>query len=127
MDIDLLLTEPLSPLPTHRHYTRSTSIAPLTGELVALPSYTLASSSASNKRSTPAHPAESRTRMQRKWLAEEDNLMTGLRVGGMKWKEISKRLPGRSATSCRLHYHNYLERSEWNEERKNKLAILYEK
>ena len=39
----------------------------------------------------------------------------------MKWEDISKRLPGRSAISCRLHYQNYLERrSEWDEERKNK-------
>lgn len=46
----------------------------------------------------------------------------------MKWEDISKRLPGRSAISCRLHYQNYLERrSEWDEERKNKLARLYER
>lgn len=41
----------------------------------------------------------------------------------MKWEDISKHLPGRSAISCRLHYQNYLERrSEWDEDRKNKLA-----
>lgn len=46
----------------------------------------------------------------------------------MKWDEISKQLPGRSAISCRLHYQNYLERrSEWDEDRKNKLARLYER
>jgi len=46
----------------------------------------------------------------------------------MKWEDISKRLPGRSAISCRLHYQNYLERrSEWDEERKNRLARLYER
>ena len=46
----------------------------------------------------------------------------------MKWEDISKNLPGRSAISCRLHYQNYLERrSEWDEERKNKLARLYER
>lgn len=46
----------------------------------------------------------------------------------MKWEDISKQLPGRSAISCRLHYQNYLERrSEWDEDRKNKLARLYER
>ena len=51
-----------------------------------------------------------------------------LRGSGMKWEDISKRLPGRSAISCRLHYQNYLERrSEWDEERKNRLARLYER
>ena len=46
----------------------------------------------------------------------------------MKWEDISKHLPGRSAISCRLHYQNYLERrSEWDEDRKNKLARLYER
>ena len=59
---------------------------------------------------------------------EEDALIIDLRGGGMKWEDISKRLPGRSAISCRLHYQNYLERrSEWDEERKNKLARLYER
>lgn len=46
----------------------------------------------------------------------------------MKWEDISEQLPGRSAISCRLHYQNYLERrSEWDEDRKNKLARLYER
>lgn len=46
----------------------------------------------------------------------------------MKWDDISRRLPGRSAISCRLHYQNYLEkRSSWDEEKKNKLARLYER
>jgi hypothetical protein len=76
----------------------------------------------------PAHPAESPAKKQSKWSAEEDSLIIELRGGGMKWEDISKRLPGRSAISCRLHYQNYLERrSEWDEERKNKLARLYER
>jgi len=46
----------------------------------------------------------------------------------MKWEDISKNLPGRSAISCRLRFQNYLERrSEWDEEKKNKLARLYER
>ncbi|OKL59176.1 hypothetical protein UA08_05833 [Talaromyces atroroseus] len=65
---------------------------------------------------------------QSKWSPEEDTLIIELRGRGMKWEDISKRLPGRSAISCRLHYQNYLERrSEWDEDRKNKLARLYER
>lgn len=65
---------------------------------------------------------------QSKWSQEEDALIIELRGSGMKWEDISKRLPGRSAISCRLHYQNYLERrSEWDEDRKNKLARLYER
>ncbi|KUJ08451.1 uncharacterized protein LY89DRAFT_330606 [Mollisia scopiformis] len=76
----------------------------------------------------PPHPAESPAKKQSKWSAEEDSLIIELRGSGMKWEDISKRLPGRSAISCRLHYQNYLERrSEWDEERKNKLARLYER
>ncbi|KAK7977560.1 hypothetical protein PG988_005050 [Apiospora saccharicola] len=74
------------------------------------------------------HAAESPAKKQSKWSAEEDALIIELRGNGMKWEDISKRLPGRSAISCRLHYQNYLERrSEWDEERKNKLARLYER
>ncbi|KAL1892278.1 hypothetical protein Cpir12675_004601 [Ceratocystis pirilliformis] len=80
------------------------------------------------KRSMPPHTSESPAKKQSKWSHEEDALIIELRGGGMKWEDISKRLPGRSAISCRLHYQNYLERrSEWDEERKNKLARLYER
>jgi len=84
--------------------------------------------SVATKRGQPAHPSESPAKKQSKWSADEDALIIELRGSGMKWEEISKRLPGRSAISCRLHYQNYLERrSEWDEERKNKLARLYER
>lgn len=80
------------------------------------------------KRAMPPHAAESPAKKQSKWSPEEDALIIELRGGGMKWEDISKRLPGRSPISCRLHYQNYLERrSEWDEERKNKLARLYER
>ncbi|TDZ66008.1 Myb-related protein A [Colletotrichum trifolii] len=83
---------------------------------------------ASGKRAMPPHVAESPAKKQSKWSPEEDALIIELRGSGMKWEDISKRLPGRSAISCRLHYQNYLERrSEWDEERKNKLARLYER
>lgn len=82
----------------------------------------------SGKRSMPPHTSESPAKKQSKWSPEEDALIIELRGSGMKWDDISKRLPGRSSISCRLHYQNYLERrSEWDEERKNKLARLYER
>ncbi|TKA64317.1 hypothetical protein B0A49_09459 [Cryomyces minteri] len=83
-----------------------------------------------NKRNAPPapHPAESPAKKQSKWSAEEDASITKLRGGNMKWEDISKRLPGRSAISCRLRYQNYIERrSEWDEEKKNKLARLYDR
>jgi hypothetical protein len=76
----------------------------------------------------PPHTFESPAKKQSKWSSQEDSLIIELRGSGMKWDDISKRLPGRSSISCRLHYQNYLERrSEWDEERKNKLARLYER
>ncbi len=80
------------------------------------------------KRSVPSHTSELPAKKQSKWLPEEDALIIELRGSGMKWDDIAKRLPGRSSIGCRLHYQNYLERrSEWDEERKNKLARLYER
>lgn len=76
-----------------------------------------------------AHPSESPAKKkQSKWSAEEDASIIELRGNGMKWEDISRNLPGRSAISCRLRFQNYLERrSEWDEEKKNKLARLYER
>lgn len=85
---------------------------------------------AHNKRLAPgAHPAESPAKKkQSKWSGEEDAAIIELRGNGMKWEDISRQLPGRSAISCRLRFQNYLERrSEWDEEKKNKLARLYER
>lgn len=84
-----------------------------------------------NKRLAPqgSHPAESPAKKkQSKWSGEEDAAIIELRGNGMKWEDISKQLPGRSAISCRLRFQNYLERrSEWDDEKKNKLARLYER
>lgn len=82
-----------------------------------------------NKRLAPPHPAETPAKKkQSKWTADEDRSIIELRGNGMKWEDISKHLPGRSAISCRLRFQNYLERrSEWDEEKKNKLARLYER
>lgn len=74
-----------------------------------------------------AHSSEP-AKKQSKWSAEEDVLVIELRGGGMKWEDISENIPGRSSISCRLHYQNYLERRcEWDDERINKLARLYER
>ncbi|KAI9923688.1 hypothetical protein ASPWEDRAFT_177891 [Aspergillus wentii DTO 134E9] len=99
--------------------TPMASVPPLTAK---------ASASIPAKRLQPAHTTESPAKKQSKWSPEEDALIIELRGSGMKWEDISKRLPGRSAISCRLHYQNYLERrSEWDEDKKNKLARLYER
>ncbi|KAE8549035.1 hypothetical protein EYB25_007550 [Talaromyces marneffei] len=76
---------------------------------------------------------EKSAKKQSKWSAEEDAVIIDSRGKRMQWHEISKLLPGRSATSCvtavrcRLHYQNYLERPEWDEDKKIKLAQLYER
>ncbi|KAF2030658.1 hypothetical protein EK21DRAFT_111749 [Setomelanomma holmii] len=45
------------------------------------------------------------------WTSIEDDLVIELRGQAMLYSEIAKRLPGRSAMSCRLRYHeNYLEK-----------------
>ena len=71
---------------------------------------------------------ETPVKRQTKWSEEENDLIIELRGSGMKWEDVSRHLPGRSAISCRLHYQNFLERrAEWDEEKKNKLARLYER
>ena len=78
--------------------------------------------------SSPPTQITTVAKRQSKWTSEEDTLIIELRGSNMKWEDISKHLPGRSAISCRLHYQNYLERrSEWDEEKKNRLARLYER
>ncbi|KAI9647553.1 hypothetical protein NHQ30_003938 [Ciborinia camelliae] len=132
VDISLLLKDPDSnesraTSPPDRNQTQSTSVQSSIAQY-ELPTYGIAISGAGGKRSMGAHSSESPAKKQSKWSAEEDALIIDLRGSGMKWEDISKRLPGRSAISCRLHYQNYLERrSEWDEERKNKLARLYER
>lgn len=82
----------------------------------------------SARRSMPTPGSDQPAKKQSKWSAEEDAVIIELRGKGMKWEDISKNLPGRSAISCRLHYQNYLERrSAWDEQRKDKLAQLYER
>lgn len=135
VDISLLLK------PKDDEEVRSTASAPASSRSASVPTTTttVASTTAEstplsvagtvpNKRQQGAHPSESPAKKQSKWSPEEDEKIIRLRGDAMKWEDISKQLPGRSAISCRLHYQNYLERrSEWDEDRKNKLARLYER
>ena len=124
--------EEVSPsLPIAQPAARSASV-PVTAAPTAIaePTITSTTGTVPTKRQSAnvTHPAESPAKKQSKWSPEEDTKIIGLRGEGMKWEDISKHLPGRSAISCRLHYQNYLERrSEWDEDRKNKLARLYER
>ena len=78
------------------------------------------------KRSPPSDFHEPPPKKQSKWTEEEDDTLITLRGENMKWEEIAKHVPGRSAIACRLHYQNFLERrAAWDEEKKNKLAQLY--
>ncbi|CAZ84917.1 unnamed protein product [Tuber melanosporum] len=84
--------------------------------------------SPSTKRPLSDVAQTSPAKKQSKWSADEDAKIIDLRGRGHKWEDISRELPGRSAISCRLHYQNYLERRpEWDEERKDRLARLYER
>ena len=60
-------------------------------------------------------PLSSPAKKQSKWSPAEDAEIIRLRGSGMKWEDISKKLCGRSAISCRLHYQNYLEREHRRE------------
>ena len=85
----------------------------------------------SNKRSSPPEDAEEgppTKKSSTKWNTEENRQIIKLRGQGMKWSDISRHIPGRTGLACRLHYQNYLEkRGEWDEEKKNKLARVYER
>jgi hypothetical protein len=91
------------------------------------PSMSFTHAAPNNKRLAPPHAAQSPAKKKlSKWTSDEDAAIIELRGNGMKWEDISREVPGRSAISCRLRFQNYLERrSEWDEEMKNKLARLY--
>lgn len=145
VDISLLLKpddEEVLPTSAHQSPTRRqsgpSSIMPMAAPTMPMPPPPAAGASAGPgpgpgsgagaKRSLSSLGHEPPAKKQSKWSPDEDALIIELRGRGMKWEDISKRLPGRSAISCRLHYQNYLERrSEWDEDRKNKLARLYER
>ncbi|KAK0824924.1 hypothetical protein LTR91_019519 [Friedmanniomyces endolithicus] len=73
---------------------------------------------------TDSPPASTPT----KWTIAEDASIVKLRRDGRKWRDAAEELPGRSATSCRLRYQNYLERRpQWDEKKQDKLALLYDR
>ena len=41
------------------------------------------------------------------WTKEEDDLCVSLRMEGMKWQDISARLPGRSAGTCSVRFSTF--------------------
>jgi hypothetical protein len=98
-----------------------------TGSTLSVPA--LAASSNSKRPPPVTHPSASPAKKQNsKWGRDEDALLISLRGSGMKWEDISNRLPGRTVIACRLHYQNYLERRQpWDEEKKDKLARLYDR
>jgi hypothetical protein len=129
VDISLLLgsrdEEEKTAKPAATRTTTSIAVSPTITVPTSAPPL---KSSVPTKRLQSALPIEFPAKKQSKWSPDEDALIIELRGSGMKWEDISKRLPGRSAISCRLHYQNYLERrSDWDEDRKNKLARLYER
>lgn len=95
-----------------------------TAQVSGIPTSNPLKRSAEEPSSRTAGPPEKRH--HGKWTPEEDRITIELRRQGMKWEDISKHIPGRSAISCRLRYQNYCERRpDWDEEKKNKLARLY--
>lgn len=90
-----------------------------------------AAETTSSKRPLPADERTLRSPIAKKlakWSPMEDAKIIQLRGKGMKWEDCRKELPGRSAIACRLHYQNYLERrSEWDEEKRDKLARVYDR
>ena len=125
-----------SPFPSAGHYLVAAQRdgSPESGPSV--PSTTASTGSpgssavALGKRPAPdeQHPSATPAKKQSKWTSAENATIISLRGQGMKWEDVSRRLPGRSPTSCRLHYQNYLERRmSWDDEKKNKLARLYER
>lgn len=62
------------------------------------------------------------------WTQEEDVQLLLLRDRGFGWEEVSQRLPGHSPVVCELHWQNDLwKESMWTDEKKKKLAEIYER
>lgn len=131
-------TSTAPPNPPHRHQSHPAQQLTLqpapplsnTAQAVFQQNPNLNPAAASNKRSSPGgkHTSGPTTKGKGKWSPDEDAKIIVLRGRGMKWENISKEFPGRSAISCRLHYQNYLEkRADWDEEKRNKLARVYDR
>ncbi|KAL9059597.1 MAG: hypothetical protein Q9162_001102 [Coniocarpon cinnabarinum] len=60
------------------------------------------------------------------WTDEEEDQLFNLQTRGMTWDQIADNIRGRSAASCRARYHNTPNfRVAWDEDQKNKFAMLY--
>ncbi|KAL8866826.1 MAG: hypothetical protein Q9174_006058, partial [Haloplaca sp. 1 TL-2023] len=97
-----------------------------TGSQASVPATT-----ASGKRVASTSPLESRhanKKPTRQWSEADSEELLRLRGANMKWDDIARRFPSRTATACRLRYQNYLERKHnWTEEKKSRLARLYDR
>lgn len=77
---------------------------------------------------TESQPSESPVKWRSKWSLQEEETVIRLKEEEYwKWEDIGKELPGRTATSCRLHYQQYNFKKNLDEARKNELARLYER
>ena len=116
----------LAPLSSHNLPPLSVSVPPALSASLQPHVPHLQSVIPAKRGADPASQSSPQKKHHGKWTEEEDNLAIELRRRGMKWEDIAKRIPGRSAISCRLRYQNYSEkRPAWDEEKKNKLARLY--
>lgn len=58
-----------------------------------------------SERTSPSEDVpEAHLPTEKEWRAGEDMILIELRSRGIEWDELCKRLPGRSALSCRLRY-----------------------
>ncbi|KAL9000249.1 MAG: hypothetical protein Q9188_005719 [Gyalolechia gomerana] len=85
----------------------------------------------SSKRTASTSPQESRQankKPTRQWSKSDSEELLRLRGDNMKWEDVARHFPGRTSTACRLRYQNYLERKyDWTDEKKAKLARLYDR
>lgn len=114
------------------HYSTSTAPPQAHGQTQTAPlGGRQPATGASSKRGHPTNPdplVSPDQKRQKKWTARENALLVSLRGANVKWADISKQIPGRSNTSCRLRYQNYVEKDNaWTDEKKDKLARLYER
>lgn len=62
------------------------------------------------------------------WSGGEEAFLLAKHRAGMKWTDISNRLPGRTRFACASHHHFLLEKcGGWSPELQNKLCKVYER
>ncbi|KAG6124473.1 hypothetical protein E4U38_008464 [Claviceps purpurea] len=81
----------------------------------------------------PVVEAEAQENVQQKdigydeWSGTETNTLSECTEAGMDWKEVSRRLPGRTAEDCEKHYYRQLNRAGgWPPELQTELSRLYQ-